>query len=299
MRHWKLVLLVTMVLGLIGMLGCAKGVSQAEYDKAKADLATAQGQAKELETQLGSVKASLDKANADLAQAKADLATAQARVQKTEGDLVQTRMQLDKVQGTLNAVQPYAKFLDLLLENQRQQIGLKPKYWQYSQEYVQAEVLKSLEATKDPTLKTLADRAFAEQGGGQAGWMMWLYATAATTGILTGEGVPSAAIPSPPVFTASPTGETVIRVKLLQMDGKPIPNVEVDLWSEDAPPGPPNAGIKQTDASGVASFTVGPGNYRVDFNRSNFPPAFIVPSGGPVQAQKGMIAEVEIRAFNK
>ena len=292
MRHWKLVLLVTMVLGLIGILGCAKGVSQAEYDKGKTDLSAAQARAQKLESDLAQVQSQLQSLQKDYTSATAD-------GDKASADLTQTRAQLDKVQETLNAALPYAKFLDLLLENQRQQIGLKPKYWQYSQEYVQAEVLKSLEATKDPTLKTLADRAFADQGGGQAGWLMWLYTMAATTGILTGEGVPSAAIPSPPVFAASPTGETVIRVKLLQMDGKSIPNVEVDLWSENAPAGPPNAGIKQTDASGVASFTVGPGNYRADFNRSNFPSAFIVPPGGPIQAQNGMIAEVEIRAFSK
>ena len=291
MRHWKLVLLVTMVLGL-GTLGCARGVSQAEYDKVKTDLSAAQARAQKLESDLAQLQSQLQSLQKDYTSATAD-------GDKASADLTQTRAHLDKVQGTLNAVLPYAKFVDLLLENQRQQIGLKPKYWQYSQEYVQAEALKSLEATKDPTLKTLADRAFADQGGGQAGWVMWMYTMAATAGILTGEGVPPAAIPSLPVFTASPTGETVIRVRLLQMDGKPIPNVEVDLWSENAPAGPPNAGIKQTDASGFASFTVGPGNYRADFNRNNFPSAFIVPPGGPIQAQNGMIAEVEIRAFSK
>ncbi len=295
MKGWRFllpVILFILLLGMVGVAACSKGIPQEQYDRAKADLTAAQGQAQKLQVDL-------TQAQAQVKSLQNDYNSAVASRDKASADLTQTRAQLDKVQGTLNAALPYAKFLDLLLENQRQQLGLKPKYWQYSQDYVQAEVLKSLEATKDPTLKTLADRAFAEQGGGQAGWLMWLYTMAATTGILTGEGVPSAAIPSPPVFTASPTGETVIRVKLLQMDGKPIPNVEVDLWSENAPAGPPNAGIKQTDASGVASFTVGPGNYRADFNRSNFPPAFIAPSGGPIQAQKGMIAEVEIRAFSK
>ncbi|HJW88570.1 MAG TPA: hypothetical protein VJ565_03725, partial [Dehalococcoidia bacterium] len=75
---WKRAFLVSLALGLLATAACSKGVSQTEYDRARADLATAQGQAKELETQLGPVKASLDKANADLAQAKADSDKAKA-----------------------------------------------------------------------------------------------------------------------------------------------------------------------------------------------------------------------------
>src|SRR3989304_2691972 len=94
MTGWERAFLVSLALGLLATAACSRGVPQAEYDKARADLATAQGQAKELETQLGSAKASLGKANADLAQAKsdsdkakADLAAALARAQKLEGDL--------------------------------------------------------------------------------------------------------------------------------------------------------------------------------------------------------------------
>src|SRR3972149_5516245 len=121
---WKRAFLVSLALGLLITGACSRGVPQADYDKARAALAAAQGQAKELETQLGSVKASLDKANADLAQAKsdsdkakADLATAQARVQslqndytsaiaerdRARNDLVQVRADCDKAQAILAA----------------------------------------------------------------------------------------------------------------------------------------------------------------------------------------------------
>ncbi len=90
MKSWNGFLLLAIALGLLATAACTRGVSQTEYDKAKADLATAQGQAKELDTQLGSVKASLDKTNADLAQAKADsdkaktdLATAQGQAKES------------------------------------------------------------------------------------------------------------------------------------------------------------------------------------------------------------------------
>src|SRR3972149_3058137 len=124
MMGWKGVFLVTLALGLLMTAACSRGVPQAEYDKARADLAAAQGQTKGLETQLGPAKASLDKANADLAQAKsdsdkakADLATAQARVQslqndytsvvaerdRARNDLVQVRADSDKAKADLPA----------------------------------------------------------------------------------------------------------------------------------------------------------------------------------------------------
>jgi len=126
MKGWKKFLMLAIALGLLATAACSRGVSQMEYDKAKADLATAQGQATDLGAQLATAKASLDKANADLAQAKADLATAQARVQslqnnytsavaerdKARNDLVQVRADFDKAKADLAAAQARAQKLE-------------------------------------------------------------------------------------------------------------------------------------------------------------------------------------------
>jgi len=133
MSWWRRVFSASIALALLLTAACSRGVPQADYDKAKADLATAQGQATDLGAQLASAKASLDKTNADLAQAKsdsdkakADLATAQARVQtlqndynsaiadrdKAKADLVQLRADFDKAKADASAAQARAQKLE-------------------------------------------------------------------------------------------------------------------------------------------------------------------------------------------
>jgi len=381
---------------------CSRGVSQTEYDKARADLATAQGQAKGLETQLGSVKASLDKANSDLAQAKsdsdkakadlataqarvqslqndytsaiaerdrarndlvqvradsdkakADLATAQARAQKLEGDLslglaqakdLQTELgsakaSLDKARadlaqttadytlaradlqaalarvqsleselalaqggqelpGSLATLRAYANVTDLLfLDLYRQQLGLEPKY-QYAEPELRAEAAKAVEASNDPVLKAIWTMGVSEGPLESFGAFMALYQAIALNSILSGEGTPAVFPPAPMAVSASPAGQTLLRVKLVATDGKPVPNMGMALWHDISPLDPPNAGVAKTDAVGIASFTVREGVYWIDFSPDNPLAPLIISSGRMVLVVPGMVTQVEILVFS-
>ena len=399
---WKGVFLVSIALGLLMTAACSRGVSQTEYDKVKADLATAQGQAKELETQLGSVKASLDKTSADLAQAKSDsdrvktdLTTAQARVQslqndytsaiaerdKAKNDLVQVRADSDKVKadlvaaqaraqklendlsladaqvrqananlaqatadrdkaradlaqttadytkaradlqaalarvqrlendlalaqggqelpGALASVQAYSKVTDLMfLDLYRQELGLVPKY-QYTDAQLRAEVTKAVAATNDPVLKALWDMGAAEGPLESFGTLMLVYDAVAVDSVLSGQGMPQVFPPTPMLVNPSTTGQTLLKIKLVSTDGKPVPNVEVALWRGVSPLDPPNAGVAKTDASGIASFTVKEGVCWIDFNPDNPPTTFGISSGRLVLVVPGMVTQVEILVFS-
>jgi len=398
---WKGVFLVSIALGLLMTAACTRGVSQTEYDKARADLATAQGQATDLGAQLASAKASLDKTNADLAQTraendkvkadlttaqarlqslqndytsataerdkarndlvqvradsdkvKADLAAAQARAQKLEGDLslglaqardLQTelgsaKVSLDKARadlaqttadytkaradlqaaqarvqklesdlalaqagqkpGTLATVQAYSKVTDLMfLDLYRQELGLVPKY-QYTDAQLRAEVTKAVAATNDPVLKALWDMGAAEGPLESFGTLMLVYDAVAGDSVLSGQGIPQVFPPTPMLVNPSTTGQTILRVKLVSTDGKPVPNVEVALWRGVSPLDPPNAGVAKTDASGIASFTVKEGVCWIDFNPDNPPTTFGISSGRLVLVVPGMVTQVEILVFS-
>ena len=67
-------------------------------------------------------------------------------------------------------------------------------------------------------------------------------------------------------------------VEVLYPDGEPASGLEVDLWTDDAPQGPPNAGVETTDGDGVAVFVVGEGCYKIGFNALNFPAGYEYPS---------------------
>ena len=369
MKGWNGFLLLAIALGLLMAAACSRGVSQTEYDKARADLATAQGQAKELETQLGSAKASLDKANADLAQAKsdsdkakadlataqarvqslqndytaaiaerdrarndlvqvradsdkakADLAAAQARAQKVEGDLslalaqardLQTelgsakasldkaRADMQKVQGLLTTAQSYAKIADLLfLDSYRQDLLIRPSY-QYTEARMLLEVTRAVEASNDPVLKALWDGWVGQGPLETFGAFMLLYQPIAMNSILNEGSTPAVFPPALIAANPSPTGQTLLQVKLATTDSKPIPNVEIGLWREASPPDPPDAGVTKTDASGTASFTLREGVYWIDFNPSTAPQPFGIPSGRMVLVVPGMVTQVEITAFNQ
>jgi len=399
---WKRVFLVCVALGLLATAACAKGAPQAEYDKVKADLATAQGQANELQTQLTSAKASLDKTSSDLTQvraesdrAKADLATAQTKVQslqndytsaiaerdKARADLAQLRADYDKANtdlataqaraqklendlsladaqvrqananlaqatadrdkaradlaqttadytkaradlqaalarvqrlendlalaqggqelpGALASVQAYSKVTDLMfLDLYRQELGLVPKY-QYTDAQLRAEVTKAVAATNDPVLKALWDMGAAEGPLESFGTLMLVYDAVAVDSVLSGQGMPQVFPPTPMLVNPSTTGQTLLKIKLVSTDGKPVPNVEVALWRGVSPLDPPNAGVAKTDASGIASFTVKEGVCWIDFNPDNPPTTFGISSGRLVLVVPGMVTQVEILVFS-
>jgi hypothetical protein len=66
-------------------------------------------------------------------------------------------------------------------------------------------------------------------------------------------------------------GNATLEVEILA-NGKPVQGLEVDLWTEDQPRGPPTAGIAQTDSSGIARFTLVEGDYTIGFNNAVSPP---------------------------
>ncbi|MFH1483096.1 MAG: hypothetical protein ABIG98_02405, partial [Chloroflexota bacterium] len=278
--------------------------AQARAQKLESDLSLAQAQARDLQTELGSAKASLDKARADLAQTradydkvKADLAAAQARAQKLESDLALAQAG-EKLPGTLTTIQSYAKITDLLfVDSYRQQLGLKPKY-QYTEAELLAEVTKAVEASNDPVLKAIWNMGVSEGPLESFGVIMLVYHSIALNGILSGEGTPTVFPPAPMAVNPSPTGQTLLQVKLATTDGKPVPNMEMALWREVSPLDPPNAGVAKTDASGIASFTVKEGVYWIDFNPDNPLTAFSISSGRMVLVVPGMVTQVEIPVFS-
>ena len=404
MKGWNGFLVLAIVLGLL-TAACSRGVSQTEYDKARADLATAQGQATDLGAQLVSAKASLDKANTDLAQAKADsdkakadLATAQARVQslqslqndytsaiaerdKARNDLVQVRADSDKAKadlaaaqakaqklegdlslsqaqardlqaelgsaktsldkaradlaqttadytkartdlqaaqvrvqslesqlalaqggqglpGSLATLQAYAKVTDLLfMDPYRQQLGLLSKY-QFTEDQLRAEADKAVEASKDPVLKALWTMGMSEGPLESFGIIALVYHAIALNGIVSGEGTPSVFPPAPMAVSASPAGQTLLKVKLVATDGKPVPNMGMALWQNVSPLDPPNAGVARTDTSGIASFTVKEGVYWIDFSPDNPLTTLVISSGRMVLVVPGMVTQVEIPVFS-
>jgi len=394
---WKGVFLVSMALGLVVTAACARGVPQADYDKVKADLATVQGQANDLQTQLGSAKASLDKANSDLAQAKADsdkaktdlaqaqtrvqslqtdnasaiaerdkarndllqvradsdkakadLAAAQARAQRLEGDLslstaqandLQTQLgsakasldkaKADQVQAQaaydkLNAdyakvradlqtaltlagaqlpealatVKSYAKIVDLLfLEAYRQQLGLEAKY-QYADAELRAEVTKAVQAANDPVLTALWVMGANESLVQSFGVLMLIYEPIAVNSIL-GEGItPTVFPPAAMAVSPSPASQTLLQIKLVNTDGKPVPNMGMALWRDASPSDRPDGGVAKTDASGIASFTVKEGVYWTDFNPDNPLTTLELSSGRMVRVTPGMLTQVEIQVLS-
>jgi outer membrane murein-binding lipoprotein Lpp len=283
----------------------------ADRDKARADLATAQAraqklegdlslvqaQAKDLQTQLDSAKASLDMTKTDYDKAKTDLATAQARVQELENDLALTQAS-ERLTGSLGTFQCYAKVTDLLfVDSYRQGLGLEPEY-KYTDAQLRAEVSKAVEASNDPLLQALWNMGATEGPLESFGVVMLVYDAVALNSVGSGEGTPAVFPPAPLAVNPSPTGQTLLQVKLVSVDGSPISSVEVALWRDASALDPPDAGVARTDASGIASFTVKEGAYWIDFNPANPPMDFTISSGRVVLVVPGMATQVEIAVFN-
>jgi hypothetical protein len=72
-------------------------------------------------------------------------------------------------------------------------------------------------------------------------------------------------------------GNATLEVTILASNSTPFQNLEVNLWTADAPPGPPNVSIKYTNESGIAVFKIPLGSYKIGFNMKNFPKDFIYP----------------------
>jgi len=304
MKSWRWLLLSGVITGLVVSGGCSQGISQTEYDKVKGDLNTAEARIVKLETDLNSANAQIKKIQTDYdtvkatyEKAKADLEASQTQYKSLQNDyknITSSKTEVERLQKIMTQAAPYLRIMDLSLEQQRSEVGIRPRHWQYNESYLQDEIAKAVVDSKDSTLKSLWD-TFKQNPQNESRWFS--YTMAILTSILAGEGVPNAILPAAPVVSPSSNGQTLLRVKMLQIDGTPIPNLEVDLWINNAPPGPPNAGI--TNTSGVATFAVSAGDYYVGFNRSNFPTAYLYYNGRGANVQVGMTTDVEIRLFKK
>lgn len=70
-------------------------------------------------------------------------------------------------------------------------------------------------------------------------------------------------------------GNATLEVRVLAPDNSPVGNLEVDLWLAPTAGGPPDAGRRWTDASGVVTFRIIAGEYRIGFNKLNFPENYL------------------------
>ena len=90
-------------------------------------------------------------------------------------------------------------------------------------------------------------------------------------------------------------GNATLEVKILAPDDTPVQNLEVDLWTADAPSGPPNAGINYTNKDGIVIFKIPPGRYKIGFNANNFPKNIIYPEPIEVEVTEKEIAQKIIK----
>lgn len=90
-------------------------------------------------------------------------------------------------------------------------------------------------------------------------------------------------------------GNATLKVIVLAPDDMPIQNLEVDLWTADAPPGPPNVAIKYTNKDGIVIFKIPPGNYRIGFNMRTFPKDLIYPGDVEVEVTEEETAQKIIK----
>jgi hypothetical protein len=94
-------------------------------------------------------------------------------------------------------------------------------------------------------------------------------------------------------------GNATLKVIILAPDDTPFQNLEVDLWTADAPPGPPNVGIKYTNKDGIVIFNIPPGNYTIGFNFKNFPENFIYPEQIKIEVTEKEVVQKIIKLQRK
>jgi len=90
-------------------------------------------------------------------------------------------------------------------------------------------------------------------------------------------------------------GNATLEVKVLAPDDTPVQNLEVDLWTADAPSGPPTAGINYTNKDGIVIFKIPPGRYKIGFNLNNFPKNVIYPGQVEVEVTEKEVAQKIIK----
>ena len=282
MRCWKWWSTIVLLAALIGLGGCAQGISQTDYDQVKSDLVTAETRIQNLEAELNSTNSQSKKLQTDYTSI-----TSERDKAKSEAEMLQKAL----TQGA-----PYLRIMDLSLEQQRSEVGIRPIYWQYTESYTQTEITKAVADSRDATLKSLSD-IFQQNPQNESRWFS--YTIAAVTSILNGKGIPAAVLPAAPVVAPSPDGQTLLRVKILRIDGTPVSNLEVNLWANNSgpPTGPPPSVM--TNTSGIATFAVSAGDYYIGFNRSNFPAVYLYFNGRGAQMKVGMTTDIEIRLFKK
>jgi len=111
----KAIPIVMILLPMLFLLtSCGGGVSQEEYDKAKADLAAAQAQIQSLQS---------------------DLTTAQEQNQSLPSDLTQAQAQIQSLQTDIEAAEKksaealaYTEFLDVLMYPAYKDVGITPRF---------------------------------------------------------------------------------------------------------------------------------------------------------------------------
>jgi|YelNatPaOPRAMG01_1025707.scaffolds.fasta_scaffold89020_2 hypothetical protein len=90
-------------------------------------------------------------------------------------------------------------------------------------------------------------------------------------------------------------GNATLEVKILAPDDTPFQNLEVDLWTADAPLGPPNVGINYTNKDGIVIFKIPPGRYKIGFNLKNFPKNIVYPEPVEVEVTEKEVAQKIIK----
>ena len=318
MDWWRKVFSASIALALLLTAACSRGMPQADYDRLKADLAAAQGQATDLGVQLASAKASLDKATAELAQARAEADKAQTQAKGLETQLNSSTASLDKanadlqkLQGLLNAAQGYTKIADLSLMNGLVGAQLIITLPTRTPSELRAEFAKAVETISDPMLKAFWNQSSGQGVSQDLMFLAFVRQPAALNAILTGEPLPGACPPATTAVTPSPAGQTELQVKVLYPGNlrSPISNVEIGLWRADAqqttgsigffnrPSTPPDSGVAKTDASGVASFAVADGLYYVGLGPANAPGPGGIFIPRLVWVAAGMVTQVEIPVY--
>jgi len=80
------------------------------------------------------------------------------------------------------------------------------------------------------------------------------------------------------------SGDAELQVTVTRQNGAPVVDVEVDVAKQTGQP--PQGGFRNTNADGVATFKINPGDYVIYFNMGNFS-ADLMPPPGPISVRVG------------
>ncbi|MDD4353176.1 MAG: hypothetical protein PHN56_01825 [Candidatus Nanoarchaeia archaeon] len=79
---------------------------------------------------------------------------------------------------------------------------------------------------------------------------------------------------------------STLYVLILNSEGLPVNNLEVDLWHDTTTEGPPDVGVSYTNSSGIAVFSIPNEGYLIGFNLLNFPSNFEAVRETPVRVSE-------------